>query len=76
MGEPPVLLVLGWFVHLFLKIWVAAEAATFIAEDRRSGSMELLVTTPMGARGLQGIFKATLLQFTKPMILLLGLKPG
>ncbi len=75
MGEPPVLLVLGWFVHLFLKIWVAAEAATLIAEDRRSGSMELLVTTPMGARGLvQGIFKATLLQFTKPMILLLGLE--
>jgi len=69
------LLVLGWFVHLFLKIWVAAEAATLIAEDRRSGSMELLVTTPMGARGLvQGIFKATLLQFTKPMILLLGLE--
>ena len=28
----------------------------------------------MGARGLAGIFKATLLQFTKLMILLLGLE--
>ncbi len=59
------------FVHFFLKIWVASEAASAIAEDRRTGALELVVTTPLGAHGIvHGIFKASLLQFWKPVLLL------
>lgn len=73
MTEPPVLVSLGLFVHFFLKLWVASEAASVIAEDRRTGALELVVTTPLGARGIvNGIFKASLLQFWKPVCLLIG----
>ena len=73
MSEPPVLVSLGLFVHFFLKLWVASEAASVIAEDRRTGALELVVTTPLGARGIvNGIFKASLLQFWKPVCLLIG----
>jgi ABC-type transport system involved in cytochrome c biogenesis permease component len=37
MAESSVLMSLGMFVHFFLKIWVASEAASAIAEDRRTG---------------------------------------
>lgn len=73
MAEPPVLISLGLFVHFFLKLWVASEAASVIAEDRRTGALELVVTTPLGARGIvNGIFKASLLQFWKPVCLLIA----
>ena len=73
MAEPPVLVSLGLFVHFFLKLWVASEAASVIAEDRRTGALELVVTTPLGARGIvNGIFKASLLQFWKPVCLLIA----
>ena len=72
MAESTVLMSLGIFVHFFLKVWVASEAASVIAEDRRTGALELVVTTPLGARGIiKGIFKATLLQFWKPVCLLI-----
>lgn len=73
MAEPPVLVSLGLFVHFFLKLWVASEAASVIAEDRRTGALELVVTTPLGAGGIvNGIFKASLLQFWKPVCLLIA----
>ncbi len=71
MAESTVLMSLGMFVHFFLKIWVASEAASAIAEDRRTGALELVVTTPLGAHGIvNGIFKASWLQFWKPVALL------
>ena len=71
MAESTVLMSLGMFVHFFLKIWAASEAASAIAEDRRTGALELVVTTPLGAQGIvNGIFKASLLQFWKPVVLL------
>lgn len=71
MAEPTLLVSLGLFVHFFLKIWVASEAASAIAEDRRTGALELVVTTPLGAHGIvNGIFKASLLQFWKPVMFL------
>jgi len=32
---------------LILKVWLAAEASRTISEDRRNGSMELLLSTPL-----------------------------
>jgi len=75
MAEPTVLMALGIFIHFFLKVWVASEAASAIAEDRRTGALELVVTTPLGARGIiHGVFKASLLQFWKPVCLLVAVE--
>jgi ABC-type transport system involved in multi-copper enzyme maturation permease subunit len=35
------------FLHVALKYWVAADACRALAEDRRSGSLELLLTTSL-----------------------------
>lgn len=34
-------------VHVALKWWLAADACRYLAEDRRNGSMELLLSTPL-----------------------------
>ena len=39
-------------VHFVLKVWIASEACRCFAEDRRSGALELLLTTPLGAKQL------------------------
>jgi hypothetical protein len=36
-------------LHLLLKLWMAAEAPSQFHEDRRSGAMELMLTTPLHA---------------------------
>ena len=36
-------------LHLLLKLWMAAEAPSQFHEDRRSGAMELMLTTPLQA---------------------------
>ncbi|KAB2667718.1 MAG: ABC transporter permease subunit [Verrucomicrobia bacterium] len=35
-------------VHAVMKVWIASEAPRQFFEDRRSGAMELLLSTPMG----------------------------
>lgn len=37
-------------LHFLLKLWMAAEAPSQFHEDRRSGAMELLLTTPLTAQ--------------------------
>jgi ABC-type transport system involved in multi-copper enzyme maturation permease subunit len=34
-------------VHTVLKFWLASEACRYLAQDRRSGSIELLLSTPL-----------------------------
>ena len=47
---------LGAFAaHTVLKVWLAGEAGRRLAEDRRSGALELLLATPIGVEEiLQG----------------------
>lgn len=55
-------------VHLLLKAWMASEAPRQFHEDRRSGAMELLLTTPMTEHEMvSGRFSALLRQFGGPV---------
>ena len=60
------------FVHGFLKIWVASEACTRLVQDRRSGALELLLSTPLSVREIiRGQHLALHRQFTRPFALFL-----
>jgi hypothetical protein len=64
--EPTDLLCAGT-VHFVLKVWVASEACRCFAGDRRSGALELLLTTPLsGAQIVQGQRQALWRQFAAP----------
>ena len=65
--EPTDLLCAG-AVHFVLKVWVASEACCCFAEDRRSGALELLLTTPLGAAQIvRGQRHALWRQFAAPV---------
>jgi ABC-type Na+ efflux pump permease subunit len=56
-----------------LKIWLAAEASWTIAEDRRQGALEILLTTPLtGEEIVAGQRLALWRQFAGPVIVLLA----
>jgi hypothetical protein len=55
-------------VHFVFKMWVAFEACRCFAEDRRSGALELLLTTPLGAEQIiRGQRRALWRQFAAPL---------
>jgi hypothetical protein len=50
---PPIqLLVVVYALHGAVKCWIAWEASRRFAEDRRSGALELLLTSPVGERAI------------------------
>lgn len=60
-------------LHLGLKIWIASEAPRQFLDDRRSGAMELLLSTPLTVpEMLQGRLLALRRQFAGPIIAVLG----
>lgn len=63
------------FIHAFLKIWVTSEACTRLVEDRRSGALELLLSTPLDEMAIiRGQHLALLRQFAAPLSLLIVLE--
>ena len=59
-------------VHSFFKVWVVSEACTRLAEDRRHGALELLLSTPLTpAKILHGQWLALRRQFLKPLLVLM-----
>ena len=59
-------------LHLVLKGWVATEAGRLFAEDRRSGALELTLSTPLKVREiLAGQLSALLRQFGWPVAIVL-----
>jgi ABC-type transport system involved in cytochrome c biogenesis permease component len=61
-----------FIVHSFFKIWVVSEACTRLAEDRRHGALELLLSTPLTpAQILHGQWLALRRQFLKPLLVLM-----
>jgi ABC-type transport system involved in multi-copper enzyme maturation permease subunit len=59
----------------FLKLWVVTETCDRLAEDRRSGALELLLSTPLTARDiLRGQWLALKRQFAKPLAVVLVLE--
>jgi hypothetical protein len=56
-----------------LKIWVAIEAGQRLAEDRRIGALELLLSTPLNVREiLRGQLLALRRQFLIPLLLIIA----
>ena len=63
---------LSAFVHAVLKLWMANEAPRQFLEDRRSGAMELLLSTPLTtAEILNGQWRALHRLFLGPVALVL-----
>jgi ABC-type transport system involved in multi-copper enzyme maturation permease subunit len=59
-------------VHSFFKVWVVSEACTRLAEDRRHGALELLLSTPLTPdQILRGQWLALRRQFLKPLLVLM-----
>ena len=59
----------------FLKLWVVTETCNRLAEDRRIGALELLLSTPLTTREiLRGQWLALKRQFAKPLAVVLVLE--
>jgi hypothetical protein len=72
--EWPFALFTLWFIHLFFKVWVASEVGARFIEDRRSGALELLLTTPLSLREFaNGERLALFRQFGAPIALVVAL---
>jgi hypothetical protein len=70
--NPGAYLLTGLVLNLMLKAWVAAEAGRQLAEDRRIGALELLLSTPMTVHDiLRGQMLALRRQFVGPLLLVL-----
>jgi ABC-type transport system involved in cytochrome c biogenesis permease component len=63
----------AFLLHMALKLWVASEACRPLAEERRNGSLELLLSTPMSVDAiLQGQILALKRQFAGPAAIVLA----
>jgi len=70
--NPGAYLLTGLVLNLMLKAWVAAEAGRQLAEDRKLGALELLLSTPMTIHDiLRGQLLALRRQFLVPLLLVL-----
>jgi ABC-type transport system involved in multi-copper enzyme maturation permease subunit len=59
-------------LHAALKWWVATEACRHLSDDRRSGGLELLLSTPLSESEIvQGQRRALLYQFGGPVAVVL-----
>jgi hypothetical protein len=57
-----------------LKFWVALTAGRSLAEDRQSGALELILSTPLSVEGiLRGQLLALLRKFLGPIVAVLGI---
>jgi len=58
-----------------LKLWICIEAGRQLAEDRRSGAFELLLSTPLSPGDiLRGQWRALIRQFFWPLLLVLAVE--
>ena len=61
---------LAVMLNIALKLWVTVEAGHQLAEDKKSGAFELLLTTPMTLRDIvRGQWLALRRQFLGPLIM-------
>lgn len=52
------------FLHMVIKIWLCSESGRLFAEDKKSGALELTLSTPLSVREiLEGQFLGLLRQF-------------
>ncbi|HEY3914612.1 MAG TPA: ABC transporter permease [Verrucomicrobiae bacterium] len=64
---------LDYCINTVLKIWIVSEASRRLAEDRRSGALELLLTTPLTERQIiRGQWLVLWNRFGLPILALLA----
>jgi ABC-type transport system involved in multi-copper enzyme maturation permease subunit len=68
----PVYFSTGLLLNFVLRCWFAGEAARQLADDRKAGTLELLLSTPLSVREiLRGQLLALKRQFIGPVVLML-----
>ncbi len=68
MLDAVTLVLIAMLVHTILKFWIASESCRQIAEDRRTGALELFLSTPVSIPEiLHGQLLALNRQFFKPV---------
>jgi ABC-type transport system involved in multi-copper enzyme maturation permease subunit len=61
------------FVHLILKVWLSGEAPRQFFEDRRTGGMELLLSTELTVSDfIAGQWRAIVRLFARPLTVVIG----
>jgi ABC-type Na+ efflux pump permease subunit len=66
---------MAWFVLMFFRVWIVSEASSRLSEDRRSGALELLLSTPLSEREVvRGQWIALRRQFLGPLLVFLVLE--
>ncbi|HWY75533.1 MAG TPA: hypothetical protein VN281_07945, partial [Verrucomicrobiae bacterium] len=62
-------------LNTLLKLWIASEAGRQFGADRKLGSMELVLSTPLGAKDiLRGQWLALGRQFLAPLVMVVGVE--
>lgn len=73
--DPMTYIITAFLLNSVLKGWFASEACTQLAEDRRTGALELLLSTPLDVRDvMHGQFLALCRQFLWPLVFTLVLE--
>jgi ABC-type transport system involved in multi-copper enzyme maturation permease subunit len=63
------------FLNSVLKLWVASVSGRQLGEDRKAGTLELLLSTPLTVRDiLRGQLLALIRQFLWPFVLVVGVE--
>lgn len=71
--DPGIYVMTALLVHTSLKCWIAMEASRRLGADRRSGALELLLSTPMRVSEiLRGQWQALFRQFGAAIVLVCG----
>src|SRR6185437_16882277 len=72
MFDKNVMIATLFLFQTFLKLWLVSEACTRLADDRRIGALELLLSTPLTTgEMLCGQWLAFRRQFAKPVLVVL-----
>jgi ABC-type transport system involved in multi-copper enzyme maturation permease subunit len=73
--SPVTYVVTAIFLNLALRVWFALEASRQMAEERKAGTLELLLSTPLTVRDiLRGQLLALQRQFLGPVLVVLALE--
>jgi len=75
--DPSVGIALAFILNSAIKMWIAIESGQQLAEDRRDGTLELLLSTPLTAGDIvKGQLLALRRQFLGPLLVIIAIKLG
>jgi ABC-type transport system involved in cytochrome c biogenesis permease component len=73
--DPVTAVTLALILNGTLKVWIAVESSQQLAEDQRSGALELVLATPLtGLNIVEGQYLALWRQFFRPLLLTIAVE--